>query len=241
MDLHWRIARDTSSGLNLNRQLDDVLARIRSPKIAQVLRYWHGLRGGREFPARVDVDPAEIKSTLPHIMITGVTTSRSACSTAWSGPRSRIWPGSTSPTASRTAGLRRRRAGLDLILPRRHRCPEAGLRIDRLGRRESCIALGRIAICPLSSDGRTIDRCLAIEDYEPIGALDIEAPPPVWDPAACRSRRHPSSRRCFCWRAAQFERGNAVTAETHKRRINIEKCAIYARNYLFRPIKLKSL
>ena len=34
-------------------------------------------------------------------------------------------------------------------------------------------------ICPLSSDGRTIDRCLAIEDYEPMGALDIEALPPV--------------------------------------------------------------
>jgi hypothetical protein len=36
-------------------------------------------------------------------------------------------------------------------------------------------------ICPLSSDGRTIDRCLAIEDYEPMGALDIEALPPVWE------------------------------------------------------------
>ena len=34
-------------------------------------------------------------------------------------------------------------------------------------------------ICPLSIDGRTIDHCLAIEDYEPMGALDIEALPPV--------------------------------------------------------------
>ncbi len=73
MDSHWRIARDTFFVFDPDRELDDVLARIRSPKIAQVLRYWHGLRGGREFPARVDVDPAEIKSTLPHIMITGVT------------------------------------------------------------------------------------------------------------------------------------------------------------------------
>ena len=36
-------------------------------------------------------------------------------------------------------------------------------------------------ICPLSSDGRTIDRCIAIEDYEPMGALDIDALPPVSD------------------------------------------------------------
>jgi hypothetical protein len=73
MDSHWRIARDTFFVFDPDRELDDVLTRIRSPKIAQVLRYWHGVRCGRAFPARVDVDPAEIKSTLPHLMITGIS------------------------------------------------------------------------------------------------------------------------------------------------------------------------
>jgi len=103
MDSQWRIARDTFFVFDPDRELDDVLARIRSPKIAQVLRYWHGLRGGREFPTRMDVDPAGIKSTLPHIMTPASLMSRSAYSTGWSGPRSCIGPASTSPTALRTS------------------------------------------------------------------------------------------------------------------------------------------
>ena len=55
MDSHWRIARDTFLVFDPDRELDGVLARIRSPKIAEVLRYWHGLRRGREFPALADV------------------------------------------------------------------------------------------------------------------------------------------------------------------------------------------
>jgi hypothetical protein len=34
-------------------------------------------------------------------------------------------------------------------------------------------------ICPLSSDGTTIDQCLAAEDYEPMGWRDFDALPPV--------------------------------------------------------------
>jgi hypothetical protein len=34
-------------------------------------------------------------------------------------------------------------------------------------------------ICPLSSDGQVIDRCLAVEDYQPMSALEIESLPPV--------------------------------------------------------------
>jgi hypothetical protein len=35
------------------------------------------------------------------------------------------------------------------------------------------------AICPLSDDGQIIDRCLAVEDYEPMSAVEIETLPPV--------------------------------------------------------------
>src|SRR5262245_56352489 len=73
MDSQWRIERDTFVVFDPDRELENVLARIRSTKIAHVLRYWSGLRDGREFPRRMDVDPAEIKRTLPHVMITGIT------------------------------------------------------------------------------------------------------------------------------------------------------------------------
>jgi len=34
-------------------------------------------------------------------------------------------------------------------------------------------------ICPLSSDGVTIDRCLAVEDYEKMTMKEFDALPPV--------------------------------------------------------------
>jgi hypothetical protein len=34
-------------------------------------------------------------------------------------------------------------------------------------------------ICPLSSDGRIIDRCIAVEDYEHLNIVEIDTLPPV--------------------------------------------------------------
>jgi hypothetical protein len=43
-------------------------------------------------------------------------------------------------------------------------------------------------ICPLSEKGQIIDRCLAIEDYEPMSLVEVEALPPVgqWPSEACQ-------------------------------------------------------
>jgi hypothetical protein len=182
MDSHWRIARDTFFVFDPDRELDDVLGRIRSPKIAQVLRYWHGLRNGREFPARVDVNPAEIKSTLPHIMITGITYEPFRVFYRLVGTEIVHWAGLdfTNRFADELIfdddgqdWTQYYRAAIDA------RKPAYGL-TDWVV--ESRVPLWvESLICPLSSDGRTIDRCLAIEDYEPMGALDIDALPPVWE------------------------------------------------------------
>jgi hypothetical protein len=180
MDLQWRIARDTFFVFDADRELDDVLARIRSRKVALMLRYWHSLRGGREFPARADVDPAEIKSTLPHLMITGVCYEPFRVFYRLVGTEIVHWAGLdfTNRYADELIfdddardWTNYYRAVVDA------RKPAYGL--------SDWIVVGRVplwvetVICPLSSDGRTIDRCLAIEDYEPMDALDIEALPPV--------------------------------------------------------------
>ena len=34
-------------------------------------------------------------------------------------------------------------------------------------------------ICPLSSDGKTVDRCLSIEDYEHLNVMEIDTLRPV--------------------------------------------------------------
>ena len=182
MDSQWRITRDTFFVFDPDRELDAVLARIRSPKIAQVLRYWHGLRGAREFPTRADVDPAEIKKTLPHIMVTGISYEPFRVFYRLVGTEIVHWAGRdfTNRFADELMfdddgqdWTNYYRAAIDA------RKPAYGL-TDWIV--ESRVPLWvESLICPLSSDGRTIDRCLAIEDYEPMSPLDIEALPPVWE------------------------------------------------------------
>jgi hypothetical protein len=180
MDSQWRIARDTFFVFDPDLELDSVLARIRSPKIAQVLRYWHGLRGGREFPARGDVDPAEIKSTLPHIMITGISHEPFRVFYRLVGTEIAHWAGRdfTNRYADELIFDDDGQDWTDyyraVIYARK---PAYGL-TDWIVEDRVPLWVESL-ICPLSSDGRTIDRCLAIEDYEPMSAFDIDALPPV--------------------------------------------------------------
>jgi hypothetical protein len=180
MDTQWRIARDSFSVFDPDRELQDVLARIRSPKIAQVLRYWNGLRGGREFPARVDVDPAAIKTALPYVMMTDISYQPFRVLYRLVGTEIVHWAGLdfTNRFADELIfdddgrdWTDYYRAAIDA------RKPAHGL-TDWVVESRSPLWVESL-ICPLSSDGRTIDRCLVIEAYEPMSALEIEALPPV--------------------------------------------------------------
>lgn len=42
---------------------------LTSPKIAALARYWEEKRGGRPMPLWSDIDPAEIKPLLPHLLV----------------------------------------------------------------------------------------------------------------------------------------------------------------------------
>ena len=180
MDLQWRIARDSFFVLDPDRELDEVLARIRSRKVAQVLRYWHSLRRGRELPSRADVDPAEIKSALPNLMIAGIVHEPFRVCYRLVGTEIVHWAGLdfTNRFADELVFDDDGRDWTDYyraVVDARK--PAYGLSDWVV---EGCVPLWvEMVICPLSSDGRTIDRCLAIEDYEPIDEIDIEALPPV--------------------------------------------------------------
>lgn len=182
MDSQWRIARDDFFVFDPGRELDDVLARIRSRKIALVLRYWNSLRVGSRLPKRAEIDPAEIKSALPNLMITVISYQPFRVLYRLVGTEIVQW------------------ARVDFT----HRYADE-LVFDDQGRdwsnyyraaveaRKPAYGLtdwvddGRpplwveSLICPLSEDGETIDRCLAIEDYEPMSDLDFAALPPVGD------------------------------------------------------------
>jgi hypothetical protein len=180
MDTQWRIARDSFLVFDPDRELDAVLARIRSSKIALLLRYWHGLRNGREFPARADIDPSEIKVALPHIMIAGISYDRFRVIYRLVGTEIVHWAGLdfTNRYADELIFDDDGRDWTDYYRAVvEARKPAYGL--------SDWLVEGRVplwvetVICPLSSDGRTIDRCISIEDYEPMADIDIEALPPV--------------------------------------------------------------
>jgi hypothetical protein len=180
MEFQGRIARDTFFTFDPDRELGDVLARIRSPKIARLLRYWNGLRGGREFPARRDVDPVELKDVLPHVMMTGISYQPFRVFYRLVGTEIVHWAGLdfTNRYADELIFDDEGRDWTDyyrtVIDARR---PAYGLTAWIIEDRAPPWV--EFMICPLSSDGHAIDQCLAIEDYEPMSALDIEALPPV--------------------------------------------------------------
>jgi hypothetical protein len=180
MDSQWRIARDTFFVFDPDRELQDVLARVRSPKIAQVLRYWHGLRHGRRFPKRADIDPSEIKAALPHLMITGISYHPFRVLYRLVGTEIVHWA-RTDFTNRHADELIFDNEGRDwtdyyrIVVDARK--PAYGI-TDWVEKARSPVWV-ECAICPLSDDGETIDRCLAVEDYEPMRATEIEALPPV--------------------------------------------------------------
>jgi hypothetical protein len=42
---------------------------FRNPAIVQAFEYWQARRGGRAMPARVDIDPSEMRGFLPHVCL----------------------------------------------------------------------------------------------------------------------------------------------------------------------------
>ncbi|WP_119302034.1 PAS domain-containing protein [Dongia deserti] len=180
MDSQWRIARDTFFAFNPDRELSDVLARVRSPKVAQVLRYWNRLRQGRRFPERPDIDPAAIKAALTHVMITGIEYRPFRVLYRLVGTEIVHWArvDFTNRYADELIFDDEGRDWTDYyraVIDARK--PAYGLTDwvdgDRTPLWAECI------ICPLSEDGEVIDRCLAVEDYEPMSAAEIETLPPV--------------------------------------------------------------
>jgi len=180
MNAEWHIVRNDFAVFDPDREIDEVLARIRSSKVALLLRYWNGLRRGERLPARDDIDPAEIKAALPNVMITAISYQPLRVLYRLVGTEVVNW--------SRTDFTNRYADELvfesdaidwtDFYRPVvEARKPAYGIS-DWVGEKHGSQWVETV-ICPLSSDGEVIDRCIAIEDYERMDAIDIQNLPPV--------------------------------------------------------------
>jgi hypothetical protein len=154
---------------------------MRSQRCAALAEYWNRLRGDRPFPSRDEVDPGAIKKLLPHVMMTGIEynpfrvfyrlvgteivrfakfdfTNCYADSLHFQDTDGADW------AQFYRAVVEARRPGLGLSY------------WTVAGNLQRWI---EFIICPLSSDGRVIDRCIAVEDYEHLNMVEIDTLPPV--------------------------------------------------------------
>lgn len=154
---------------------------LRSSRCALLLNYWNTLRRGRSFPRRDEVDPAALKPVLPHLMITGIehdplrvfyrlvgTEIVRFAKFDFTGCYADALHFQDDEGADWTAYYREAVAA---------RQPGIGQTVWTVsGNYKRWM---EFVICPLSTDGRLIDRCIAVEDYEHLSMAEIDRLPPV--------------------------------------------------------------
>ena len=153
----------------------------RSTRVKVLYEYWNRVRAGRLFPTRADIDPAAVKPILPHLMMVEISqdpfrvlyrlvgteivrfakfdfTNRFADELTFQDDQTSDW------SIFYRRSVENRRPGFGVT----SWTVEGGLTrwIEFL-------------ICPLSDDGVTINRCVAIEDYENLDPLQIDSLPAV--------------------------------------------------------------
>jgi hypothetical protein len=154
---------------------------MRSTRCAALVKYWNTLRGDRLLPRRDDVDPGAIKAILPHIMLTAIEhnpfrvfyrlvgteivrfakfdfTGCYADALYFQDSEGSDW------AECYRAVVAARRPGIGLA----HWTVSGNVR-----------RWIEFVICPLSSDGNAVDRCIAAEDYEHLNMVEIDTLPPV--------------------------------------------------------------
>jgi hypothetical protein len=153
---------------------------MRSQRCHMLVKYWNRLRGDRAMPRPDEIDPTDIKSVLPHIMMVGISYD----------PFRALY----------------RLVGTEIVRFAKH--DFTGCYLDSLvfpdHPKDGTIFYSEVVtarrpgfgvtywivegtaprwieflICPLSSDGNTVDRCIVLEDYEHLNALEVDSLPPV--------------------------------------------------------------
>ncbi len=178
--MELQIVGDSFGVFDPDREIEAMLARIHSPKIALVLNYWRGLRTGSRFPTSADIDPAAIKTALPHVMMTGISYDPFRVLYRLVGTEIVRWArfDFTNRYADELIFQDDGRDWTDYyraVVEARQ--PAFG--VTDWAEPGGAPYWAEFLICPLSDDGDMINRCLAVEDYKIMNVLEVEARPPV--------------------------------------------------------------
>ncbi len=140
----------------------------RSAMIALVQNHWEGLRNGRRFPTRAEIDPTAIyNAPALHLRAADTSTSRTGSGSAWSATRS---AGSTARTSradssTRWNGNPRTSSIPAHIYDRLYREAVRSTASPTPTSRPRPTASSNGAVFPLSDDGEHVTHAISIDDY----------------------------------------------------------------------------
>lgn len=154
---------------------------MRSPRCAALVKYWNSLRGDRPFPRRDEIDPSAFKKILPHIMLTGIEYDPFRVLYRLVGTEIVRFAKFDFTGRYLDALDFQDSTGADWMFCYRDvadaRQPGLGLTYWTLsGNLQRWI---EYVICPLSTDGTVVDRCIVAEDYEHLNIVEIDTLPQV--------------------------------------------------------------
>jgi hypothetical protein len=154
---------------------------MRSARCATLVKYWNALRGDRPFPSRTDIEPGAIKGILPHIMLTGIEYNPFRVFYRLVGTEIVRFAKFDFTGCYADALHFQDTEGADwaefyraVVEARR-----PGIGISSWTVAGDLQRWIEFVICPLSSDGTVIDRCIAAEDYEHLNMVELDTLRPV--------------------------------------------------------------
>lgn len=158
----------------------DLELRIRSPRIRSVFRHWRARCQGKPFPSRDDIDPSVMREALGHVIIARLSYDPFRVLYRLVGTEIVRWSKQdfTNRYADELVFQDDERDWTDYY---RQVVDQRSVGFGVTYWRETRVRPYWVEhiICPLSSDGVTIDQCLAAEDYEEMSWEQFEALPPV--------------------------------------------------------------
>lgn len=154
---------------------------LRSARCAALLQYWNDLRGDRPFPSRDQIEPGAIKGILPHLMMTAIEYDPFRVFYRLVGTEIVRFAKFDFTNCYADALRFQDTGGADwsdfyrVVVAAR----QPGVGISHWAVAGDIQRWIEFVICPLSSDGRVIDRCIAVEDYEHLNMVEIDTLRPV--------------------------------------------------------------
>lgn len=171
----------TGSGFRLLGHDEMADIRCRAPRNRQLLDYWLTRRRGRRLPRRADIDPADIPTLLPHIMVSDIT---------YAPFRVRYRLVGTAIVEFAKFDFTGQYAdelqfqdddGFDYAgcYAKVAAAKSPGLGLSQWIVHGNVVRWIEFMICPLASDDQLVTQCIATEDYEPLSHLERESIIPV--------------------------------------------------------------